>query len=103
MLKLQGRTLTSGGREVCSLSNAMAVSSSAQSFTLRAIGPAVSCQWVMGMMPFPMVRPRVGLRPTMPQALDGLTMEPSVSVPMAAKQRLAETAAAEPELEPLGL
>ena len=39
----------------------------------------------------------------MPQALAGLTMEPSVSVPTATGQRAAATATAEPLLEPLGL
>ena len=39
----------------------------------------------------------------MPQTDDGQTIEPSVSVPTAAAQRLAATAAAEPELEPHGL
>ncbi len=34
---------------------------------------------------------------------DGLRMDPSVSVPMATAQRLAATAAAEPELDPEGL
>src|SRR5581483_6390753 len=41
--------------------------------------------------------------PTTPQMEDGLTTEPSVSLPTAAAQRLAATAAAEPELEPEGL
>jgi hypothetical protein len=41
--------------------------------------------------------------PTTPQSEEGQTIEPSVSVPRAAAQRLAATAAAEPELEPQGL
>src|SRR5215467_4825843 len=41
--------------------------------------------------------------PTTPQALDGHTIEPSVSVPIATAHRLADTAAADPELEPHGL
>jgi hypothetical protein len=47
--------------------------------------------------------PTVGLKPTMPQALAGLMMEPFVSVPIAAGASPAATAAAEPELEPLAL
>ena len=38
-----------------------------------------------------------------PQYDAGETIEPSVSVPIATAQRLADTAAAEPELEPDGL
>ena len=71
----------------------------AASRTVSVIGPAVSCQWVMGMIPLPLMRPTVGLNPTMPQALAGLTMEPFVSVPIAAGASPAATAAAEPELE----
>jgi hypothetical protein len=40
--------------------------------------------------------------PTMPQALDGETIEPSVSVPTASGANPAETPAAEPELDPEG-
>ena len=54
-------------------------------------------------MPARLTSPTVGLMPTMPFAVDGQTMDPSVSVPMAAAARLAETAAPEPELEPHGL
>ena len=57
----------------------------------------------MGMIPARLTRPRVGLIPTSPLALEGHTMEPSVSVPMAAAQRFAETADPEPELDPQGL
>ena len=41
--------------------------------------------------------------PTTPLADDGLMIEPSVSVPSAATHRLAETATADPELDPPGL
>src|ERR1051325_5750623 len=57
----------------------------------------------MGMMPERLTSPRVGLISTMPQSVEGEMMEPSVSVPIATGQRLAETATAEPELEPEGL
>ncbi len=61
--------------------------------------------WVaeIGITPARLVSPTVGLMPTTPQSEDGQTIEPSVSVPRAAAQRLAATAAAEPELEPQGL
>ena len=39
----------------------------------------------------------------MPLMDAGLTIEPSVSVPTAAAQRLAATATADPELEPEGV
>ena len=54
------------------------------------------------MTPARLVSPTVGLMPTTPLADDGQTIEPSVSVPSDTVTRLAETAAAEPELEPHG-
>src|SRR6185503_13129265 len=54
-------------------------------------------------MPARLIRPTVGLIPTSELAEDGQTTEPSVSVPIAAAQRFAATAAPEPELEPHGL
>src|ERR1700692_2276503 len=71
--------------------------------TVRHIGPAPSWLCEMGMMPVRLTRPTVGLVPTRPLLDDGQTIEPSVSVPMAAAHRLAETAAPEPALEPQGL
>ncbi len=53
-------------------------------------------------MPLRLTRPAVGLIPTTPQALDGETIEPSVSVPTASGARPAETPAADPELDPDG-
>jgi hypothetical protein len=55
------------------------------------------------MTPPRLVSPTVGLMPTTPLLCEGQTIEPSVSVPRAAAQRLAETATAEPELDPQGL
>src|SRR5580698_10537245 len=57
----------------------------------------------MGMMPFRLISPTVGLMPTRPLIEAGETIEPSVSVPTATAHRLAASAAAEPELEPDGL
>src|SRR5437870_7839768 len=54
------------------------------------------------MMPERLTNPTVGLMPTMPFADEGQTIEPSVSVPIAAAQRLAATAPPEPELDPHG-
>ena len=50
-----------------------------------------------------LTNPTVGLMPTTPQLDDGQTTEPLVSVPMAAKTRLPEVAAPEPDDEPHGL
>src|SRR5215207_600706 len=81
----------------------MAERTRAASITLRAWGPTVSCVWEIGITPARLVRPTVGLMPTMAEADDGLMIEPSVSVPSAAAARLAATATPEPELEPPGL
>ena len=81
----------------------MAARRIAASRTVRVIGPAVSWLCAMGMIPARLTSPRVGLIPTSPLALEGHTMEPSVSVPMAATQKFAETADPEPELDPQGL
>src|SRR3954469_11958162 len=82
---------------------ATAFSSVHASATVRAIGPAVSWEWPIGTMPVRLTRPSVGLMPTSPLMLDGDTIEPSVSVPIATAARLAAIAAADPELDPDGL
>src|SRR6202171_6867609 len=74
----------------------------AASRTVRAIGPAVSWLCAIGIIPARLTKPSVGLIPTIPCADDGQTIEPSVSVPMAMAHMFAETAAADPELEPHG-
>ena len=56
----------------------------------------------MGINPCLLMRPTFGLSPTTPFLLDGPRIEPSVSVPMAAAQKPAATATADPELEPQG-
>ncbi len=53
-------------------------------------------------MPVRLTRPSVGLIPTTPQLLDGLMIEPSVSVPIVSAARPAAIATPEPELEPDG-
>ena len=53
-------------------------------------------------MPFRLQSPTVGLTPTTPQDDDGHTIDPLVSVPIASAARLADTPAAEPELDPHG-
>src|SRR5215469_2552201 len=82
---------------------AITPSRTAASATHLVIGPAVSCADEIGTMPFLLTRPRVGLSPTTPQLFDGLTIEPSVSVPIASGASPAAIATPEPELEPDGL
>src|SRR5262245_29432020 len=55
------------------------------------------------MTPARLVSPTVGLIPTTPQTDAGHMMEPLVSVPREAVTRFADTAWAEPELEPQGV
>src|SRR5215472_8087757 len=78
-------------------------SAAAASATVRPWTPTVSCVWEMGTTPARLVRPTVGLIPTTPLALAGQTTLPSVSVPNETAAKLAEAAAADPELEPHGL
>src|SRR4051812_48956716 len=75
----------------------------AQSITVRAIGPAPPGLCEMGTRPPRLTKPGVGLRPRRLLQAAGEVIEPSVSVPMAAAQRFAAAATAEPELEPLGV
>src|SRR5260221_10936868 len=77
--------------------------SAAASATEAAMGPGVSCASDSGTMPARLTRQRVGLTPTTPQALDGDTIDPSVSVPMASGAKPADSPDAEPELDPEGL
>src|SRR5207247_1241002 len=52
------------------------------------------------MTPDRLTRPSVGLIPTMPQQVDGETIEPSVSVPLATAQTFEAPATAAPALDP---
>src|SRR6266850_6073914 len=54
----------------------------------------------MGTTPPRLVSPTVGLMPTTPLTLAGQTMRPSVSEPSPTAVKLADTDAAEPELDP---
>src|ERR1700722_17813091 len=87
----------------CWSTPARAVSSSAASLTVLAIGPAVSWVAEMGMIPLRLRRPTVGLMPTTPLTEEGETTDPFVSVPIATAQRLADTAEPEPALLPDGV
>jgi hypothetical protein len=71
--------------------------------TVRAIGPTVSKLGASGKTPSAGTRPHVGLKPTIPQHAAGRRMEPALSVPSAASQRPAASAAPLPPLEPPGM
>ena len=63
-----------------------------------AIGPGVSWSAVIGMTPCRLIRPTVGLTAASMFWFAGLRIEPEVSVPTLAAQRLAAVPA--PELDP---
>jgi hypothetical protein len=73
-----------------------------QPLTSRAIGPAVSNDGASGQQASVGTSPCVGLKPTIPQQAAGMRIEPAESVPSAASQRPAASAAADPPLEPPG-
>ena len=79
----------------------MASKTRAQSSTERAIGPSLSIDQESDMQPCRLTRPKVGRRPEAPQARQGETMLPSVSLPIAKPTSPAATAEAEPADEPL--
>jgi hypothetical protein len=81
---------------------AIACSWAAASATVLVIGPAVSCDALIGRMPVRGTRPTVGRRPTSPCAAAGLTIEPEVSVPIVIAARPAAAAAPLPEDDPDG-
>jgi hypothetical protein len=54
------------------------------------------------MTPERLTKPTVGFIPTIPLLLDGQTIDPLVSVPIAKTVRFAETDTPEPELDPHG-
>jgi hypothetical protein len=78
----------------------MAASTSAVSSTERVMGPSLSWLQERVIAPVRGTRPKVGRRPVVPQRMHGSTMLPKVSLPMAKGTNPAETAAAEPALEP---
>ena len=79
----------------------MASNTSAQSSTLRQIGPILSMLQERAMAPARLTRPNVGRSPVLPHRVEGETMEPQVSVPMAKPTRPAAVAEDEPAEEPL--
>src|SRR5689334_16748756 len=88
--------------ESCASTPASAPSRIAASVTVRQIGPAVSWLAAMGTTPCRLISPTVGLIPTTELALDGLKIDPEVSVPTVAAARFAAAATPGPELDPPG-
>ena len=78
----------------------MACSTSIVSSTLRVIGPSLSSDQQSVIAPVRGTRPKVGRSPVTPQRIDGLTMLPPVSLPIAKPTRPAAVAAPGPALEP---
>src|SRR5262249_24295832 len=65
------------------------------------IGPSLSIDQASVMQPARLTRPKVGRRPEAPQTVQGETMLPSVSLPMAKPISPATVELAEPAQEPL--
>src|SRR5688572_13647712 len=66
--------------------------------TSRAMGPAVSWSATIGITPYRLISPTVGLIPASIVWFEGLRIEPDVSVPMLPAAKFAEVAM--PELDP---
>ena len=71
--------------------------------TFFPIGPAVSWEDEIGIIPDLLTSPVVGFIPTIPFIEDGQEIDPFVSVPIAISTNPWATATAEPELDPQGL
>src|SRR5438105_6212499 len=71
-----------------------------QPVTSAAIGPAWSYVGASGKHPSSGTRPKLGLKPVIPQQAAGMRIEPPLSVPRATSARPAAIAAAEPPLDP---
>src|SRR5271165_7293244 len=79
----------------------MAAYTRAASSAVAAIGPRWATLQHSGTAPSSLTRPKVGFNPTTPQNAAGIRIDPPPSAPMAAGQRPAATAAADPlELPP---
>src|SRR5258708_18713019 len=79
----------------------MACNTSAQSSTVRQMGPGLSMVQLKPIAPYRLTRPYVGRSPTTPHVVEGEMMEPSVSVPSEKPTNPADVDAADPAEEPL--
>ena len=75
-------------------------SASAHSSIVLAIGPAWSKTGASGKKPSSGTSPWLGLKPAVPQAKEGMRIEPPVSVPMLSAASPAASAAALPPDDP---
>src|SRR5215475_8761200 len=80
---------------------AITLNTSAQSSTVRQIGPRRSWVQESVMAPYRLTRPNVGRSPLQPHRVDGLRIEPLVSVPMPNATQPAAVADDGPAEEPL--
>src|SRR5229473_5414598 len=78
----------------------MELSTTAQSSTLRHIGPTLSKLHAPGIIPLRLTRPNVVRKAVTPQRIAGSTMDPPVSVPMANATKPAAVAEPGPAEEP---
>src|SRR5262245_61890666 len=94
----------SSGRAMLATSPAsgplIACSTSIASSTLRVIGPSLSSDQQSVIAPVRGTRPYVGRNPVSPHRIDGLTMLPSVSLPIENATSAAAVAAPGPALDP---
>src|SRR5215831_17366452 len=79
----------------------IASNTSAQSSTLRQMGPSLSVVHESAMAPVRGTRPNVGRKPETPQVREGDVIEPLVSEPMLKATQPAAVADAGPADEPL--
>src|SRR5678816_3603893 len=79
----------------------MASRTSAQSSTLRQIGPSLSIVQESAIAPVRGTLPKVGRNPVVPQRVEGDEIDPSVSLPIANPTRPAAVAEAGPAEDPL--
>src|SRR6202040_2583865 len=78
----------------------IACSTSMASSTLRVIGPSLSSDQHSVIAPVRGTRPNVGRNPVIPQRIEGLTILPPVSLPIAKPTSPAPVAAPGPALDP---
>ena len=97
------RPTTDDGSTARSTEGSRSRSPSATPATSAAIGPMVSNDGASGHTPSSGMRPKVVLRPTVPQHAEGVRTEPAVSVPMATSASPVATATAHPLDEPPGM
>src|SRR4051812_28174424 len=73
----------------------------AQSSTLRVMGPSLSMLQLKAIAPYLLTLPNDGRKPVSPHSVDGDTIEPNVSDPIAKGKQPALTLDAGPADEPL--